>query len=78
MYYGFYWLLVLTSGGVLLTADRPGHRLGAFRTVGWMMDLIDAKFTRAGLLGHIDASFFAYHNDLPNYVGLAVRVMKVC
>jgi len=28
MYYCLYRSLVLTSGGVLLTADRPGQRLG--------------------------------------------------
>ena len=30
LYYGFYQFLVLTLGRVLLTADRSGHRLGAF------------------------------------------------
>ena len=78
LYYGFYRLPVLAAGGVLLTASRPGHRLEAFQNGGRMMDLIDSEFTRAGLLGHMDARFCLYQYDLCNYVGLAVRVMRMC
>ena len=43
-----------------------------------MMDLIGAKFACAWELGNLDNRFCPYHYDLRNYVGLAVRVMRVC
>ena len=33
LHYGFYWLLVLTLGGVLLSTGEPARRLGASRHV---------------------------------------------
>ena len=47
LYYGFYWMLVLSSGGLLRTGSTLGHRFGAFRIVSQMMDLIDVEFTCA-------------------------------
>ena len=64
MYYCFYWLLVLTLGGVQLMADIPGQRLGVSQIIGRMLDLINVKFTLAGLLGHMDARFCPFHYDL--------------
>ena len=58
---GFIWMLVLTLGGLLLTGDEPGHRLGAFQIVHWMMDLIGAELTRASDVGQLDARFLPYH-----------------
>ena len=79
LYYALYWMLVLTSGGVLLMDCRPSHRLGAFRLVCWMMDLIDVEFTCSGSLGCMDDRGCPYHYDLCSYVGLAVvRVLRVC
>ena len=43
-----------------------------------MIDLIDIEFTQARDLGYVDARFFLYHNDLHDYVGLGLRVMRVC
>ena len=74
----FYWLLVLTLGRVLLLAGEPACRLGASQIVKRMMDLIDAKFTQARLLGHMDDRSCLYHYNFHFYVGLAVRVMRVC
>ena len=78
LYYCYYWLLALTSGGVLLTADRPGQRLGASRIIGRMLALINVEFTCAGLLGHMYARFCPYHHDLQHYVDQAVGIMRVC
>ena len=43
-----------------------------------MLDLINVEFTCAWDLGHLDDRFCPYHYDLREYVGLAVRVMRVC
>ena len=48
---GVIWMLFLTLGGLLLTGDEPGHRLGAFQIVCWMMDLIGAESTCATDVG---------------------------
>ena len=71
-------MLVLTSGGLLLTGTRPGSCLGAFRIIGRMMDLIRVELNCACGLGHLDHRLCPYHFNLQDYVGLAVRVMRVC
>ena len=78
LYYGLYRMLVLTSGGLLLTGTTLGRRLGGFRIISQMMELISVELTRACLLGHLDHRCCPYHKDLRDYVGLAVRVMRVC
>jgi hypothetical protein len=78
LYYGLYRMLVLTLGGVLLTARRPGHRLGVFQIVCRMMDLIHVEFTHSGSLSHMDNRCCPYHYDLCRYAGQAVHVLRVC
>ena len=78
LYYGLYRMLVLTSGGFLLTGNRPVHRLGGFQIVGQMMELISVELTRACCLSHLDHRNCPYHYNLRDYVGLAVRVMRLC
>ena len=77
LYYGFYWMLVLSLGGLLQMVNTPGHMFGVFRIVSQMMDLINAKFACAWDLGHLDARFCPYHYNLRKYEGLAVRVMRM-
>ena len=71
-------MLVLTSGGFLLTGDVLARRLGGFRIVYQMMGLIGAKLTCACGLGKLDHRSCPYHYDLREYVCLAVHVMRVC
>jgi hypothetical protein len=78
LYYGLYRMLVLTSGCVLLTGNRPVRRLGGFQIISQMMGLINVELTCACSMGHLDHRDCPYHYDLRDYVGLAVRVMRVC
>ena len=64
MYYCLFWLLVLTSGRVLLAEDRHRQRLGVSRIICRMLDLVNIEFTRAGLLGHMYARVCLYHHEL--------------
>ena len=71
-------MLILTLGVLLLTVDEPGHRLGEFQIVCWMMDLIGAELTCASDVGQLGARFLPYHCDLREYLRLVVHVMWVC
>jgi hypothetical protein len=78
LYYGLYRMLVLTSGGVLRTGCvrmESALELGGFRIVYQLMGLIGHELSRASRDGNLG---FTYHYDLRGYVGLAVRVMRVC
>jgi hypothetical protein len=75
LYYGLYRMLVLTSGGVLRPGGVSALELGGFRIVYQMMGLIGRELYRARYGGRLGCS---YHYDLRGYVGLAVRVMRVC
>ena len=78
LYYGLYRMLVLKSGGFLMTGGVSTRRLGGFRIVYQMMGLIGVELSRACGLGHLDNRSCTYHYDFRDYVGLAVRVMRVC
>ena len=78
LYYGLYQMLVLTSGGFLLTGGVSARRLGGFRIDYQMMGLIDVELTRACGFCHPDQKSCPYHYGLRGYVDLAVRVMRVC
>ena len=78
LYNGFYWMLVITSGGLLLTGTRPVQRLGGFQIVSQMMELISVELTRACGLGCLDCRGCPYHFDLRYYVSLALRAVQVC
>ena len=65
-------------GGFASNSDEPGQRLGAFRVVHWMMDLIGAELTCASDIGQLYARFLLYHYDLHEYVRLVVHVIWVC
>ena len=71
-------MLVLTSGGFLLTGDVSARRLGGFQIVYQMMGLVGIEVTCACGLGQLDHRSCPYHYNLRDYVGLAVRVMRVC
>jgi hypothetical protein len=43
-----------------------------------MMGLIGDELDRACGVGHLDHHYCPYHFDLQDFVGLAVRVMRVC
>ncbi len=43
-----------------------------------MMGLVGAELQRACGLEHLDHQYCPYHYNLRDYVGLAVRVMRVC
>jgi hypothetical protein len=76
--YGLYRMLVLTSGGSLLTGALSARQLGGFRIVQQLMGLIGAELRTACDLGHLNHRLCPYHHDLRDFVGLAVRVMRVC
>ena len=76
--YGVYRMLVLTSGGFLRTGAVPARKLGGFRIVYQLMVMIADELDRACLIGHLEHRSCPYHQDLREYVGLAVRVMRVC
>jgi hypothetical protein len=78
LYYGLYLMLVLTSGGSLMTGELLAHKLGGFRIVYQMMRLVSVELQSACKLGRLDNQFCPYHYDLRDFVGLAVRVMRVC
>ena len=61
-----------------MTGGVSTRRLGGFRIVYEMMGLIGVELTRACGLGHLNNRSCPYHYDLQDYVGLAVRVMRVC
>ena len=71
-------MLVLTSGGVLLMGNRPVCRLEGFQIFSQMMGLINVELTRACSMGHLDHRDCPYHYNLRDYVGLAVRAMRIC
>ena len=77
LYYGLYRMLVLTLGGSLLTGGLLAHMLGGFRIVYQMMRLVSVELRRACKYGHLNNRFCPYHYDLRDFVGLAVRVMRV-
>ncbi len=54
LYYGLYRILVLTSGGSLLTGALSARQLGGFWIVEQMMGLIGAELRRACDLGCLD------------------------
>jgi len=54
LYYGLYWMLVLTSGGFLVTGGVPARRLEGFWIVYQMMGLISSELSRACGLGLLD------------------------
>jgi hypothetical protein len=70
--------LVLTSGGYLRTGAVDARSLGGFRIVYQLMVMIADELDRACLIGHLGHRSCPYHQDLRAYVGLAVRVMRVC
>ena len=76
--YGLYRMLVLTSSGSLVTGPLSVRQLGGFRIVQQLMGLIGREFRTACKLGHLYHRFCPYHDDLRDFVGLAVRVMRVC
>ena len=69
---------MLTSGGFLRTGAVPARRLGGFRIVYQLMVMIADELDRACLIGHLEHRSCPYHQDLREYVGLSVRVMRVC
>ena len=71
-------MLVLTLGGSLLTGAVPACLLGGFRIVYQMVELVSVELRRACDLGRLDHRACNYHFDLRDFVGLAVRVMRVC
>jgi hypothetical protein len=71
-------MLVLTSGGSLLTGGLSAHMLGGFRIVYQMMRLVSVELQRACEYGRLDSRICPYHYDLRDYVDLDVRVMRVC
>ena len=78
LYYGLYRMLVLTSGGSLLTGALLARQLFFFQIVEHMMGLIGAELRSACDLGRLDHRLCPYHHDLQDFVGLAVRLMRVC
>ena len=78
LYYDLYRMLVLTSGGYLLTGGVSARKLGGFRIVYQMMGLVGDELRRACGLGHLDHRYCPYHYDLRDFVGLTVRAMRVC
>ena len=78
LYYGLYQMLVIALGSVLTLPGRGGGKHGLFKIVSRMMDFVSAEFTHARQLGHVDLGNCPYHYDLRDYVGLALRVMRVC
>ena len=71
-------MLVLTSGGLLLTVMNQAKYRGPFQIVRRMMDMYGTELTCASDVGQLDVRFLPYHCDLHEYVGLAVHVMQVC
>ena len=71
-------MLVLTLGGFLQTGGVPTRWLGGFRIVYQMMGLIGDELDRTCGVGHLDHQYCPYHHKIRDFVGLAVRVMRVC
>ena len=78
LYYSLYQMLVLTSGGSLLTGGVLARKLGGFQIIYQMMGLIGVELDRACGVGHLDHQYCPYYYNLWDFVGLAVHVMRVC
>jgi len=61
-----------------MTGGVSTRRLGGFWIVYQMMGLIGVELTRSCGLGHLNNRSCLYHYNLQDYVGLAVRLMRVC
>ena len=71
-------MLVLTSGGSFLTGGVLACKLGGFWIAYQMMGLVGVELHRACGRGHLDHRYCPYHYNLQDFMGLAVRVMRVC